>query len=67
MATSTLQLGLQGAFYRYEEPWWPSDNFEGFAFVHKNPTNYTEAEAARDWTRSSLGLYAISHREKTSI
>ena len=54
-------------FHRYEEPWWPSDDFEGFAFLHKNPSNYTETEAERDWTRSALGLYAISHRPNTLL
>ena len=49
-------------YSRYEEPWWPSENFEGFAFLHKNPSDYTEEEAVKDWTRNALGLYAISHR-----
>ena len=47
---------------RYKEAWWPSENFDGFAFIHNDPSNYTEEEAAKDWTRNALGLYAITHR-----
>ena len=49
-------------YSRYEEPWWPSENFEGFAFLHKNPSDFTEEDAVKDWTRNTLGLYAIAHR-----
>ena len=48
--------------YRYKEPWWPIDNFEGFEFLYEEPSNQTETEAAKDWTRNALGLYVIAHR-----
>ena len=51
--------------YRYKEPWWPKENFEGFAFIYKKPSNYNEAEAAKVWTRNALGLYPIRYKQNT--
>ncbi len=48
--------------HRYDNVWWSPDEFEGFAFLYDSPSNYTEADADADWTRSALGIYAIAHK-----
>ncbi len=62
-----INLGAMGAVMKihieYSEPWWPTENFEGFGFVYGDVINYDEADAEKDWTRFILGMYKVLHRK----
>ena len=61
LAIEEIGIGVvDKLFLKFDEPWWPAEDFEGFAFLFRREADYSNPDTP--WTRSLLGAYSIMHK-----